>query len=148
MSNQKAVKIAPAEGKLGILVPGMGSVGTTFMAGVEAARKGLGQPYGSLTQMSTIRLGKRTDGRTPLIKDFVPLADLNDIVYGGWDIYEDSAYDAAVKAGVLDKSLLDQVKEPLSKAQPMKAVFDPKYVRNLSGPNVKGGATRWRRPRL
>jgi len=140
LSNQEPVKIAPAEGKLGVLIPGMGSVGTTFMAGVEAARQGLGQPYGSLTQMATVRLGKRTDGRTPLIKDFVPLASLDDIVYGGWDIYEDSAYEAASKAGVLDQGLIDQVKDPLEATKPMKAVFDPAYVRNLSGPNIKGGA--------
>src|SRR6185295_16317456 len=95
-------QIAPAEGKLGILIPGMGAVATTFVAGVELIKRGLGEPVGSLTQLATIRLGKRTDNRTPKIKDFVPLAELNDLVFGGWDIYEDNAYEAAVNAGVLE----------------------------------------------
>ena len=98
MANQEPVKIAPAEGKLGVLIPGMGAVGTTFVAGVEAIRRGLGKPIGSLTQMSTVRLGKRSEGRSPAIKDFVPLASLDQLVFGGWDIYEDNAYEAAVKA--------------------------------------------------
>src|ERR1700746_3802890 len=93
--------IAPAEGKLGILIPGIGAVSTTFMAGVEAIRKGLAKPVGSLTPMATIRLGKRTDGRSPYIRDFVPLASLNDLVFGGWDIYEDTAYEAAQHAKVI-----------------------------------------------
>ncbi len=115
----------------------MGAVGTTFIAGVEAVRRRLGLPIGSLTQMATIRLGKRTEGRTPLIKDFVPLAAPEDLVFAGWDIYEDNAYEAAVKAGVLELSLLDQLKEPLSALRPMKAVFDTEYVRRINGPNVK-----------
>src|SRR5204863_1599316 len=102
MSSKENVKIAPADGKLGILIPGIGAVSTTFMAGVEAVKRGLAQPIGSLTQLSTIRLGKRTEGRTPLIKDLVPLAGLDDLVFGGWDIFEDSAYEAAANAKVLD----------------------------------------------
>ncbi len=136
------VTIAPAQGKLGVLTPGIGAVTTTFIAGVEAIRRGLGQPIGSLTQLSTIRLGKRTEGRTPRIKDFVPLADLNDLVFGGWDIFEDDAYEAAMKAGVLEPALLEKVKQPLSAVRPMKAVFDPEYVRRINGPNVKQGGTK------
>jgi myo-inositol-1-phosphate synthase len=136
------VQIAPADGKLGVLIPGIGAVSTTFMAGVEAVKRGIGAPVGSLTQLATIRLGKRTEGRTPLIKDFVPLAALNDLVFGGWDIYEDSAYEAAVNAKVLEPALLEQVKEPLSAVRPMKAVFDPEYIRRINGPNVKEGRTK------
>jgi myo-inositol-1-phosphate synthase len=131
------VRIAPAEGKLGVLLPGIGAVSTTFIAGVEAIKKGLAQPVGSLTQLATVRLGKRTEGRTPYIRDFVPLAGLDDLVFGGWDIYEDSAYDAAVHAKVIEEKLLDQVKEPLQSIQPMKAVFDPQYVKRINGPHVK-----------
>ena len=131
------VQIAPAEGKLGVLIPGIGAVSTTFIAGVEAIKRGLGLPVGSLTQLSTVRLGKRTDGRSPKIKDFVPLAGLDDLVFGGWDIYEDTAYEAAVNAKVLEPSLLAQLKEPLSAIKPMKAVFDPEYIRRINGPNVK-----------
>ena len=119
-----ATNIAPAEGKLGVLLPGMGAVATTFIAGVEAVKAGLGKPFGSLTQLGTIRLGKRTDNRVPLIKDFLPLADLKDLVFGAWDIFPDSAYDAALNAGVLEKELLTQLKEPLRKIKPMQAVFD------------------------
>ncbi len=109
MSNTKEnVRIAPADGKLGVLIPGIGAVTTTFIAGVEAVKRGLAQPIGSLTQLATVRLGKRTEGRTPLIKDFVPLAGLDDLVYGGWDIFEDNAYEAAVRAQVLDRSLLNR----------------------------------------
>ena len=131
------VRIAPADGKLGVLIPGIGAVTTTFIAGIEAVKRGLGQPIGSLTQLATVRLGKRTEGRTPLIRDFVPLAGLNDLVYGGWDIYPDNGYEAAIKASVLERTLVDQVKEPLSAIQPMKAVFDHEYVKNINGPNVK-----------
>ena len=106
MANRDAVQIAPAEGKLGVLIPGMGAVTTTFIAGLEAMKRGLGKPIGSLTQLGTVRLGKRTEGRTPAIKDFVPLANADDLVVGGWDIFEDNAYEAAVKAGVLDTALL------------------------------------------
>ena len=98
---EKPVKIAPPKGKLGVLLPGMGAVSTTFMAGVELVRKGKAQPVGSLTQLSTIRLGKRTDARSPLIKKFVPLGELKDLVFGGWDIFKDNAFQAATKAGVL-----------------------------------------------
>ncbi len=136
------VKIAPAEGKLGVLTPGVGAVTTTFIAGVEALKRGLGLPIGSLTQMATIRLGKRTDGRTPKIKDFVPLADVNDLVFGGWDIFEDNAYEAATNAGVLEPALLSQLKEPLSAIQPMKGVFYPEYVKRLHGTHVKQGGSK------
>jgi myo-inositol-1-phosphate synthase len=129
--------IAPAKGKLGVLMPGMGAVATTFMGGVEAIKKGLGAPVGSLTQLGTIRLGKRTDNRVPKIQDFVPLASLNQLVFGGWDIFEDSAYEAAVNAKVLEPELLAKVKPALQKIKPMKAVFDRNYVKRLDGPHVK-----------
>jgi myo-inositol-1-phosphate synthase len=130
-------KIAPAKGKLGILTPGMGAVSTTFMAGVEAVKKGLGAPVGSLTQLGTVRLGKRTDNLTPKIKDFVPLAGLNQLVFGGWDIFEDNAYEAATHAQVLKPELLKKLKPNLQKVKPMKAVFDKNYVKRIDGPNVK-----------
>ncbi len=114
MPNHDNVQIAPAEGKLGVLIPGMGAVTTTFIAGLEAIKRGLGKPIGSLTQMGTVRLGKRTEGRSPAIKDFVPLARLEDLEVACWDIFEDNAYEAAVKAGVLEMTLLEQLKEPLS----------------------------------
>src|SRR5271165_5610555 len=110
------------------------------MGGVEAIKRGLGLPIGSLTQLATIRLGKRTEARTPYIRDFVPLAGLNDLVFGGWDIYEDTAYEAAANARVLETTLLDKVKEPLAAIKPMKAVFDHDYVRRIDGPNVKQGS--------
>ncbi len=132
-----SIKIAPAKGKLGILTPGLGAVSTTFMAGVEAIKKGLGDPVGSLTQLGTVRLGKRTDNRTPKIKDFVPLAGLNQLVFGGWDIFEDTAYEAAVNARVLEPEMLRKVKKSLQKIKPMKAVFDKNYVKRIDGPNVK-----------
>jgi len=116
--------VAPAKGRLGIMIPGMGAVATTFVAGVEAVRKGIARPIGSVTQMGTIRLGKRTEGRSPKVKDFVPLADLNDLVFTGWDIFEDNMYVAAGKAGVLERSLLEQVKPFLEGISPRKAVFD------------------------
>jgi len=141
LGTQPPVTIQPPEGKLGVLIPGLGAVATTFIAGVEAIRRGLGQPIGSLTQMATIRLGKRTEGRSPKIKDFVPLADLKDLVFGGWDIFPDNAYEAALKAGVLEKTLLDELKDFLEGIEPMKAVFDRAYVRKLDGPNVKHGGT-------
>lgn len=141
MSKNESIKIAPAKGKLGILIPGMGAVATTFMAGVEAIKKGQAEPVGSLTQLATIRLGKRTDNNSPRIKDFVPLAGLNQLVFGGWDIFEDSAYEAAKHAAVLKPELLEKVKPALKKIQPMKAVFDPKYVKRINGPNVKTKGT-------
>ena len=131
-----------AEGKLGILLVGLGAVSTTFVAGVEAIRRGLAQPVGSLTQMGTIRLGKRTEGRTPKIKDFVPLASLDDVVFGAWDIFSDNAFDAAMKAGVLDKDLLNQVSEQLASLKPMPAVFEQNYVKRLHGDNIKSGKTK------
>jgi len=139
---QDNVQIAPADGKLGVLIPGIGAVSTTFIAGVEAIKRGMAAPIGSLTQLGTIRLGKRTDNRTPKINDFVPLSSLNDLVFGGWDIYEDTAYEAAAHAKVLERTLLDQLKEPLSAIRPMKAVFDRDYVRRIDGPNIKQGATK------
>lgn len=135
-------KIENPNGKLGILLPGMGAVATTLITGVLAARDGLGIPVGSLTQMGRIRLGKRTDNRNPLIKDFVPLAGLNDIVFGGWDLFEDNAYEAAVKAKVLDKFLVEHYKEELSAIKPMKAVFDPAYIPNLKAVNIKSAPTK------
>jgi len=137
LRNQDNVQIAPAQGKLGVLVPGMGAVTTTFIAGLEAIKRGLGKPVGSLTQLGTIRLGKRTEGRSPRIQDFVPLAQLEDLEIGCWDIFEDNAYEAAVKAGVLEMGLLEQVKQPMAGIQPMTAVFDQKFVKNLNGPNLK-----------
>ncbi len=135
----KNLEIAPAQGKLGILLVGLGAVSTTTIAGVLAVRKGLASPIGSLTQMGTIRLGKRTEGRSPLIKDTVPLADLDSVVFGGWDIFEETAYQAARTAGVLETSLLDQIKPELESIRPMTAVFDQRYVKRLNGPNVKKG---------
>lgn len=136
---KKGAEIAPAKGKLGILLVGLGAVSTTFVAGVEAIRRGLAKPIGSVTQMGTIRLGKRTDNRTPKIKDFVPLADLNDIVFGAWDIFSDSAYDAAINAGVLEKDLVNELREQMESLKPMPAVFEQNYVKRLSGENVKQG---------
>lgn len=135
----KAIEIRPAKGKVGVLLPGMGAVATTMIAGTIAVRKGLAKPIGSLTQMGTIRLGKRTEKRVPQIKDFVPLTDIQELVFGGWDIFPDNVYQAAIKAGVLDKSLLDQIRSELEAIQPMKAVFDQKYVKRLNGPNLKVG---------
>ncbi len=135
-------KIENPNGKLGILLPGMGAVATTLITGVLAARDGLGIPVGSLTQMGRIRLGKRTDNRNPLIKDFVPLNNLNDIVFGGWDLFEDNAYEAAVKAKVLDKFLVEHYKEELCAIKPMKAVFDPAYIPNLKAVNIKSAPTK------
>jgi myo-inositol-1-phosphate synthase len=129
--------IAPARGKLGVLLPGMGAVGTTFVAGCLLARRGLGQPIGSLTQMGTLRLGKRTDERTPLIRDFVPLATMDDLVFGGWDLFPDNAYDAAVNADVLSAKDLSAVQEELSAIKPMESVFFPEFVKRLRGENVK-----------
>jgi myo-inositol-1-phosphate synthase len=136
---QQGSEIQPPKGKLGVLIPGMGAVATTFVAGVEAVRKGIAKPFGSLTQMGTIRLGKRTDARSPKIKEFVPIAGLNDLVFSGWDIFEDDMYTAASKAGVLERELLDKVKPLLGSIRPRKAVFDRNYVKNLDGPNVKKG---------
>jgi len=139
----KPGKIEAAKGKLGILLPGMGAVSTTFMAGVELVRKGDSNPVGSLTQLGTIRLGKRTDGKSPQIKKFVPLGDLNDLVFAGWDIYKDNAFQSAANAGVLSLEDLAKVKPFLSGIKPMKAAFDPEYVKKLNGPNVKKGKNKY-----
>ncbi|MBI1940203.1 MAG: inositol-3-phosphate synthase [Acidobacteria bacterium] len=138
----KPLQIAEPKGKLGVLIPGMGAVATTFIAGVEAVRRHLARPIGSLTQMGTIRLGKRTDRRVPLIRDFVPLAGLDDLVFGGWDLFKDNCHEAALKAGVLDRSDLDRVKNFLGKIRPWPAVFEQKFVKNLHGENVKKGRTK------
>jgi myo-inositol-1-phosphate synthase len=136
------LSIAPAGGKVGVLLVGLGAVSTTTIAGIMAVRKGLAKPIGSLTQMGTVRLGKRTEGRSPAIKDFAPIAGLDDLVFGGWDIFEDDAYEAARTAGVLDTRLLDQIKDELSAIKPMPAVFDRQYVKRLDGPNVKKGKSK------
>ena len=135
----KNLEIAPAKGKLGILLVGLGAVSTTTIAGVLAIRKGLANPIGSLTQMGTIRLGKRTEGRSPKINEAVPLVNLDNVVFGGWDIFEENSYQAARTAGVLETSLLDQIKPDLEAIKPMTAVFDQRYVKRLDGPNVKKG---------
>src|SRR5580700_6129540 len=132
-------KVAPAKGKLGVMVVGLGAVATTMIAGVEAVRRGLAKPIGSLTQMGTIRLGKRTDNNSPLIKDFVPMAQLNDVVFTGWDIFEDNVYESAAHAKVLDKETLAQLKPYLETIKPLPAVFDQHYVKRLHGTHVKKG---------
>ena len=136
---KNSTEITPAAGKVGVLLVGLGAVSTTFIAGVLAIRKGIASPIGSLTQMGTVRLGKRTEGRSPMIKDFIPLASLDGLVFGGWDIFEDDCYAAAKTAGVLDASLLDQVRPELEAIKPWPAVFDQRYVKRLDGPNVKRG---------
>lgn len=140
--SEKGVKIDEPKGKLGVLIPGLGAVSTTFIAGVQAIIDGHTLPYGSLTQMGTIRLGKRTENRTPLIKDFVPLAKLEDLTFAAWDIFEDNGYEAAKKAGVLKEEDLERVKKRLESIVPMKAVFDQKYVKKLHGTWVKKGANK------
>ena len=137
VSIESPAKIESAKGKLGVLMPGLGAVSTTFIAGTLAIRKGISSPIGSITQMGTLRLGKRTEKREVDIKDFVPLSHLNDLVFGGWDIFEDNCYEAAVKAGVIDTELLDQIKTELSSIKPMKAVFDKHFVKKLDGSYVK-----------
>ena len=135
-----AREIAPATGKLGVLLVGLGAVSTTFIAGVENVRRGRASPIGSLSQMATIRLGKRTEKRVPKIKEFVPLAELSDLVFAAWDPIPDDAYTAAVKAGVLDKhEHLEPIKDFLQNIKPMPAVFDQYYVKRLQGTNVKRG---------
>ena len=140
---EQSEPIAPAEGKLGILIPGLGAVATTFIAGVLAVRKGGAQPIGALTQMSNIRLGKRTENRYPKIKDFVPLAHLDDLEFGGWDVYEDNVYQAALKAKVLDPALLQSIQPELEAMVPMTAAFDKRYVKNLDGTHVKTYTTKY-----
>lgn len=143
MAETKKRDIKAPNGKLGILLPGMGAVATTFIAGVIAVNKGIGKPFGSLTQMGTIRIGKRTEHKTPLIKDFIALAGLEDIVMGGWDIFEDNAYESAINAGVLEKELLNQIKDEMSAIKPMKGVFSPEYVKKLNGTYIKSAETKW-----
>src|ERR1700740_3032597 len=140
---EKPGKIAPAKGTLGVLLPGMGAVSTSFMAGVELVRKGKSQPVGSVTQLGTIRLGKRTDGRSPLIKKFVPLADLKELTFGGWDIFRDNAYQSAANAGVLNPQDLEKVKPFLSTIKPMRAAFDHDFVKMIDGPNIKKGKNKY-----
>jgi myo-inositol-1-phosphate synthase len=138
-SQKTASNVAPATGKLGVMVVGLGAVATTMIAGVEAVRRGLAKPIGSLTQMGTIRLGKRTDSKSPLIKDFVPLSDLKDLVFTGWDIFADNVYESAAHAKVLDEKTLAQLKPYLETIKPLPAVFDQYYVKRLNGTNVKKG---------
>jgi len=136
------LSIAPAKGRLGVLLVGLGAVSTTTIAGVVAVRRGLAKPIGALTQMGTVRLGKRTDGRSPLIKDFVPLAGLDDLVFGGWDIFDDDCAEAAKTAGVIESSMLAGIKDELAAIKPFPAVFDRQYVKRLDGPNVKKGRSK------
>ena len=140
---RRPVKIAPPEGTLGVLTPGMGAVSTTFMAGVELVRKGRALPIGSVSQLATIRLGKRTDRRSPTIREFVPLAKLDDLVFGGWDAIPDNAYETARKAAVLEPHHLEDVKGLLSGVRPMKAAFDQAYVKRLDGTHVKNARTKF-----
>jgi myo-inositol-1-phosphate synthase len=142
MTKAKRFQIDDAEGKLAVLLPGLGAVSTTFIAGVHAIRKGLAKPIGSLTQMGTIRLGKRTEYRIPTIREFVQLAQLEDLTFASWDIFEDNAFQAAIKAGVLEPTLLEQVKGDLEAIKPLKAVFDQNYVKKLHGTYVKQGKTK------
>jgi myo-inositol-1-phosphate synthase len=142
VDTSKKITIAPASGRLGLLLPGMGAVATTLVAGVEAIRRGLAQPIGSVTQMGRIRLGKRTEGRSPLVKELVPLTELADVRFGGWDVFPDSAFDTAMAAKVLEPDLLEQLKEPLSALRPMSAVFSPEYVKRLNGTHVKKAASK------
>ncbi len=141
--NEKRIEIAAPTGKVGVLLIGLGAVSTTFIAGVEAIKKGFGEAIGSLTQMGTVRLGKRTEKRVPKIADFIALAGINDLVFAAWDIFEDDAYAAATNSGVLEASLLQEVKTELETIRPMKAVFDPRYVKRLHGTHLKEGKTKW-----
>jgi myo-inositol-1-phosphate synthase len=134
--------IAPASGRLALLMPGMGAVATTLIAGVEAIRRGIAKPIGSVTQMGRVRLGKRTEGRSPLVRELVPIADLADVRFGGWDVFPDSAFDTAMQAKVLEEDLLLQLREPLSAVKPMPAVFSPEYVKRLHGTHVKQGRSK------
>ena len=140
---EKGVRIEEPRGKLGVLLVGLGAVSTTFIAGVEAVKRGLALPIGSLSQFGTVRLGKRTEGRSPKIADFVPLAQLEDLEFASWDVFDDDAYTAAVKAGVLEMSLLDQLRPVLEDVRPYPAVFDNRYVKRLDGTHVKKGRTKW-----
>jgi myo-inositol-1-phosphate synthase len=138
-TQNKPLKIAPAKGKLAVLTPGMGAVATTFYAGVEAIKRGLAKPIGSYTQMGQVRLGKRTENRYKKVNELVSLAALDDLVFGGWDLFPENAYEAAIHAKVLEKDLVEALKEPLSKIKPMPAVFDREFIKRIDGPNVKKG---------
>jgi len=139
---KQAIEIVPPRGKLGVLLVGLGAVSTTVIAGVHAVRKKLAPPVGSLTELGTVRLGRRTDARSPRIREMFELPELDDIVFGGWDIFEADCYSAARTAGVLDESLLEKVRPELEAVKPMRAVFDREYVRRLDGPNVKKGTSK------
>ena len=144
MSNfNKEIKTKDSKGKIGVLLPGLGAVATTFIAGVIAVRKGLAEPIGSLTQLNNIRLGRRDENRNPLIKELISLPELDDLYFAAWDLFEDDAYESALNAGVLDKTLLDQIKDELSEIKPMKAVFSQDYVKKLSGTHVKKAKTKY-----
>jgi myo-inositol-1-phosphate synthase len=140
---QRGVEIAPADGRLGVLLVGLGAVSTTVIAGVDLVARGLARPFGSLTQMQRIRLGRRDEGRNPLIKDFVPLAEPGDLVFGAWDPFPDDAFEAGRKAGVLPPDLLELARPTLSEIRPMRAVFDRRYVHNLDGGHVKRPGSKW-----
>jgi myo-inositol-1-phosphate synthase len=135
-------KIRAPEGRLGVLLPGLGAVATTFVAGVMLARRGLAEPIGSLTQMGTIRLGKRTEAQSPRIRDFLPLAPLDRLVFGAWDIFPENAYESAVHANVLSREHLEPIRDELEAIRPMPGVFYPEYVRRLNGTHVKSGASK------
>jgi len=140
------MEVKEATGRLGVLIPGLGAVATTLIAGVEAIKKGISQPIGSITQMGNIHLNRKAGSNYPKIKDFVPLANLEDIVFGGWDVYEDNVYTAASRAKVLEPHMLEALRPQLEALKPMKAVFDKSYIRNLDGTHVKEAATKF--PRL
>jgi myo-inositol-1-phosphate synthase len=140
---RSSVEIAPASGKLGVLLPGLGAVASTFVAGVEAVRRGQAKPIGSLSQLAHIRLGKRTEDRNPLIREMVPLAGLDALEFGGWDPIPDNAYETALKAGVLERAHIDPLEDFLSGIKPMPAVFDQEYVRRIDGTNVKTGSNKY-----
>jgi myo-inositol-1-phosphate synthase len=139
---KKPPSISPASGRLAVLLPGLGAVATTLIAGVEAVRRGLAKPIGSLTQMGTVRLGKRTEKRAPLIRELLPMTTLEDVRFGAWDLFPDDAYESARHAAVLEHGLLEQLRTPLSAVRPMPAVFSPEHVRRLDGPNVKKGKSK------
>lgn len=131
------MSISEPNGNLGVLIPGVGAVASTFIVGVEAIKKGIAEPIGSMTQMGTIRLGKRTENRVPLIKDFVPLSNLNDLVFGGWDINKESLFDICIRSKVLDVNIIEKLRNQLDAIEIWPAIFDPKYVRNIDGDFIK-----------
>ncbi|MFA6002847.1 MAG: inositol-3-phosphate synthase [Elusimicrobiota bacterium] len=141
--NKHSNRITPIKGKLGVLLPGMGAITSTLIAGIELAKKDKARLIGSLTQMQTIRLGKRYEHRAPLIKDFVPLAGLDQLIFGGWDLFQDSVYEAALKAGVLDRWQIEPVRKELEGIRPMSPIWDPSYLRNLKATHAKKGRTKW-----